>query len=372
MSLQGLPNPNFPTDIPDIIDHIEASLKVFFDENRLHIERIGDPAMNAVSFLEDFVLTGGKRIRPLFAWAGFLAGGGFEKNPEYSHTALFTAISSLELVQACALIHDDFIDSSDTRRGQPTVHRRAETLHRSHNWQRNAKHFGASVSILVGDLALVWADDMFYGSGLPAQALIRAFDSWRGMRTEVIGGQLLDIANEAEATDSLARAYQVNLFKTAAYTIERPVHLGAALAGAEEKEIAALRAFGRDIGVAFQLRDDLLGVFGDPTVTGKPAGDDLREGKRTVLIAQSILNATNAGCPELAEKIKNQVGKVSTPEEIAELSYLIESTGVVGDIEKRINDLADSGLAHLRNIDLPTPAQNILSALANKALARTS
>ena len=186
---------------------------------------IGGPVTEAVAHLESFVLGGGKRIRPLYAWAGFVGGGGLERGTE-DPAAMLRAAASLEFIQACALIHDDIIDSSDTRRGNATVHRAVEKQHRDRSWAGDPAHFGESVAILVGDLALVWAEDMLQDSGLSVEALQRAREPWRGMRTEVIGGQLLDITLEATADENIGLADSVNRFKTAAYTIERPCTSG--------------------------------------------------------------------------------------------------------------------------------------------------
>lgn len=314
------------------------------------------------------MLGGGKRIRPLYAWAGFIGAGGLQNSTEEPE-AVLEAVSSLEFIQACALIHDDIIDASDTRRGQPTVHRAVEKQHEERDWVGSAAHFGESVAILVGDLALIWAEDMLQDSGLSAAALARAREPWRAMRTEVIGGQLLDIRLEAAADERVELADSVNRYKTAAYTIERPLHLGAAIAGAGPELIAAFRGYGRDIGVAYQLRDDLLGVFGDPVVTGKPAGDDLREGKRTVMLARALARADVAD-PAAAAALREGIGKVTEPGEIAELAEIIHSTGVADEMESRISSLRESGLAHLAALDLPTEVSETLRELAIRSTER--
>lgn len=384
---------------PEEIPHLVAeSLERFFRNQDSTIAAIGEPVSRTVGMLEQYVLGGGKRIRPLYAWAGFLAGCGptaddmcfstpgnahFTKtNDTDNHVgkdqprlpekidAVINAISSLELIQACALIHDDIIDSSDTRRGNPTVHRVAERRHMDRGWLGDSGHFGHSVGILVGDLAMVWADDLFHGSGLSSAALSRALPAWRGMRTEVIGGQLLDITVEASGSEDIDMAHTVNRFKTAAYTIERPLHIGASIAGASDAVITALRAYGTDIGVAFQLRDDQLGVFGDPSVTGKPAGDDLREGKRTVLVATALALAEAQGDHPTAALIRSGLGRVTSPEAIAELTEAIRVTGAAEDVEKQISMLTDAGLAHLDSVDLPESARKLLHVLADRATAR--
>ncbi|QGU05017.1 polyprenyl synthetase family protein [Corynebacterium comes] len=354
------------------LDQIPAAareeLSRFVTARRSQVSAIGAPVTEAVSHLEDFVLGGGKRIRPLYVWAGFVGGGGFDNSTE-DPAAVLRAAASLEFIQACALIHDDIIDSSDTRRGNPTVHRAVEAAHRTNNWSGDPAHFGESVAILVGDLALVWAEDMLQDSGLSVEALQRAREPWRAMRTEVLGGQLLDISLEATAEEDISLADSVNRFKTAAYTIERPLHLGAAIAGADQITIDAFRGYGRDIGIAFQLRDDQLGVYGDPAVTGKPAGDDLREGKRTVLLATALKLADDRD-PAAAAELRAGIGATSDAGEIARLADIIAETGAVEEIEERITALTTSGIAHLETADISPEVTATLTDLAHRATAR--
>ncbi|WP_018020317.1 polyprenyl synthetase family protein [Corynebacterium ciconiae] len=314
--------------------------------------------------LEDFVLGGGKRMRPLFGWTGFMGA----HTPECSENieAVTTALSALEFIQACALIHDDIIDSSDTRRGFPTVHRRVEAYHREHGFSGDARHFGESVAILVGDMALVYADDMVMDSGLSDAALRRIREPWRAMRHEVIGGQILDITIESKGVEGVEAPMRVNRYKTAAYTIERPLHLGAAIAGADERTIAAYRAYGHDVGIAFQLRDDVLGVFGDPAITGKPAGDDLREGKRTVLVART-LKILDARAPERAARLREGLGHVDSPAEIRELADIIAESGAVDEVEAHITELKNQALSAISAVP---SVEGILGELAERATAR--
>ncbi|MHA2789370.1 polyprenyl synthetase family protein [Corynebacterium sp. S7] len=352
-------------DVPEATQHV---LEQFFDEQSEKVASIGRPVTEAVNYLRDFVLNGGKRVRPLYGWAGFVGAGGLKTSAE-DPQAVLRAVSSLEFIQACALIHDDIIDSSDTRRGNPTVHRAVEAAHREQKWAGDSAHFGESTAILVGDLALVWAEDMWRYSGLSHAALDRTAEPWRAMRTEVIGGQLLDISLEASGNESPELANAVNRFKTAAYTIERPLHLGAALAGASPEVIEAFRGYGTDIGIAFQLRDDLLGVFGDPSVTGKPAGDDLREGKRTVLLAIALSRADESD-PAAAATLRAGVGSETNAEKISELASIIASTGAVDVIEEQISSLTVSGLKHLTDAGIEPEVTEDLRQLAIKMTER--
>ncbi len=355
-------------DLDQIPQVVHARLTRFLDARADEVASIGGPVSDAVDYLRNFVLNGGKRIRPLYVWAGFVAAHDRNNSLE-SIEAVLDAAASLEFIQACALIHDDIIDSSDTRRGFPTVHRAVETFHAENNMEGDSGHFGEAVAILAGDMALVWAEDMLQDSGLSAEALHRARDAWRGMRTEVIGGQLLDIYLEAQASESVELANAVNRFKTAAYTIERPLHLGASIGGADDELIDALRSYGHDIGIAFQLRDDLLGVFGDPTITGKPAGDDIREGKRTVLLALALKSADDDN-PEAAATIRASVGKVTDPSEIVRIAELIRATGAEEKVEQKITELTASGLAHLEIDSIPQDIREQLRSLAIRATER--
>ena len=350
-----------PAEVPAAVTEV---LRGYISARTPDAAKVGEPVARAVGHLSRFVLDGGKRVRPLYGWVGFTAADGLagDEDPQ----AVLRAVSSLEFIQACALIHDDIIDASDTRRGAPTVHRAVERRHHDGDWLGDAGHFGESAAILTGDLALVWAEDMLQDSGLSDAALRRVREPWRAMRTEVIGGQVLDLALGALGGGGPADADAVNRFKTAAYTIERPLHLGAALAGANEGTVGKLRGYGRDVGVAFQLRDDLLGVFGDPEVTGKPAGDDIREGKRTVLLALALASA-DASDPEAAARLRAGVGSAD-PEVIARVTDAIAATGAREQVEERISALLESGLAHLEG--LPDETRDVLSDLAVRATAR--
>ncbi|QBS44055.1 polyprenyl synthetase family protein [Nocardia sp. CS682] len=354
---------------PAFVAAVEDALTRFFATRRDLVEQLGPVFVEAADALELFVLRGGKRTRPAFAWTGWLGAGGDAGGPDAD--AVLTACSALELVQACALIHDDIIDSSRTRRRFPTVHVDFEQRHRDRAWAGDSAHFGASVAILVGDLALAWADDMVHASGLDPAAIARFAPVWAGMRTEVLGGQLLDIHGEAGADESVEAALRINRYKTAAYTVERPLHLGAAIADADQGLVEAYRTFGTDIGIAFQLRDDLLGVFGDPAVTGKPSGDDLREGKRTVLLAEALARADEAD-PAAAKLLRTSIGTDLAPEEVARLRAVITDLGAVDEVERRITELTDAGLAAIETSTATPAAKERLRAMALAATKRTA
>ncbi|WP_176459739.1 polyprenyl synthetase family protein [Rhodococcus sp. OK302] len=332
------------------------------------VENIGGGYENAVATLESFVLRGGKRVRPAFAWTGWLGAGGDPQGVDGE--SVLRACTALELVQACALVHDDIIDASTTRRGFPTVHVEFENQHSGNNWSGDGAHFGEAVAILLGDLALAWADDMMRESGIDAATAARVSPVWSAMRTEVLGGQFLDISNEARGDETVESAMRVNRYKTAAYTIERPLHLGAVLYGADAALIDAYRKFGTDIGIAFQLRDDLLGVFGDPSITGKPSGDDLRTGKRTTLFA-AALDRADATDPAAAQLLRDGIGTDLTDSDVDTLRVAITDLGAVADAEARIAALVESAGSALESSSATPEAKIRLTDMAIAATSRT-
>jgi geranylgeranyl diphosphate synthase type I len=260
------------------------------------------------------------------------------------------------------------MDDSDMRRGRPAAHRRFATLHRGAMWAGDSQRFGDGAAILLGDLCLSWADEMIYRSGFDADALVRAKVVYDRMRTELMAGQYLDLLEQARGGGSVERALLVVRYKSAKYTIERPLHLGAALAGADEGFMDALSGYGLPLGEAFQLRDDVLGVFGDPVETGKPAGDDLREGKRTILVATAMQRASAEQAAHLREGLGDpHLG----PEAIDDMRAIIVATGALDEVEFLIGQRTDEAVAALGGADLAADARSALEQLAIAATARS-
>ncbi|CAN5119841.1 polyprenyl synthetase family protein [soil metagenome] len=283
-----------------LVDLVQQGIDEFLSERSAELAAI-TPELGQVTDLARAFLSGGKRFRALFCYWGWQATAGvaddFDPLADLDASAdlpgVVLASSALEVFHAAALVHDDIMDNSDTRRGLPSAHRLFENLHRDGSWSGSANDFGQSAALLLGDLLLGWSDELFdRGCGMLAErsSALAGRAEFNRMRTEVTAGQYLDILEENSwsahpESDALIRAHRVIVYKSAKYSVEAPLAIGAALGGGSIAQLAALRSFGLPLGVAYQLRDDLLGVFGDPEVTGKPAGDDLREGKRTVLIA---------------------------------------------------------------------------------------
>lgn len=343
---------------------ITDRLRDYLHDRRRDTAYIGSEYEGLIGGLEEFVLGGGKRLRPAFAYWGWRALTGGDADAE---TLLL--FSALELLHACALVHDDVIDGSATRRGSPTAHVKFAGLHRDRGWRGSAEQFGTSAAILLGDLALVWADDIVATAELPRDAHRRVQRVWADIRTEVLGGQYLDIVAEASGVESIASAMTVNIYKTASYTVVRPLQLGAAAAADRPDVQAAFHELGTDLGVAFQLRDDVLGVFGDPSVTGKPSGDDLRSGKRTVLVAEAVELAEKSD-PVAAKWLRSSIGSALSDTQVGELCDAIEAVGALAAVEDRIDLLTRRALATLAGAPINDVAKAGLSELAHRVANR--
>ncbi|QXJ25309.1 polyprenyl synthetase family protein [Actinomadura graeca] len=341
---------------------VDGALLSFVARQRPGLLAISDDLAPVMAAL-DALLGEGKRLRPAFCYWGWRAAGGDLDE------GIVNAAASLELLQASALIHDDVMDSSDTRRGQPSVHRRFEALHRAQDWPGDATAFGEGTAILLGDLCLAWSGEMFETCGLDDDRRRRGRAVYDLMRTEVMCGQYLDMLEGTRGGATVETALRVVEYKSAKYTIERPLHLGAALAGGGPGVAAALSGYGLPLGIAFQLRDDVLGVFGDPAETGKPAGDDLREGKRTVLVALTLERAT----PAQATALRRRLGDPDLDRPgVAELRAIIEETGGLAACESMIAEYAHEADRALAAAPITHEARDALAALAVAATARST
>jgi len=306
-------------------------------------------------------VAGGKMFRASFCWWGHLAVA-----PPTDADALVRACAALELLHASALVHDDYVDASDSRRGRPATHRTFEHEHRAAGWRSDPEQYGAAAAILLGDLLLSWSDQLLRRCGLPADVVSPALDVLDLCRTEVISGQFLDVSAQARGRADVDTAMTVLRYKSAKYSVERPLHLGAALAGGSAGTRAELTAFGLPLGEAFQLRDDLLGVFGDPATTGKPAGDDLVEGKRTVLVALA-LDAAPASDAALLDR---SLGTPLSPDEVERLRGIIDASGAHAQVEAVIDQLTEVSLAALERASIDDRARDVLRGLASAVTQR--
>ena len=324
-----------------------------------------DPLMGSISNL----VTGGKRLRALMCYWGWRGAGG-----EAAATEVVTAGSALELFQAAALIHDDIIDRSDTRRGGPSVHRRFSQLHEDQGWAVDSERFGHAAAILTGDLSLSLSEATFTDIGQAAASGSQARLIFNLMRAEVMAGQYLDILEEVagpmrDRAGAVSRAQSIIRFKSAKYSTEHPLALGGALAGASDELLRGYSAFALPLGEAFQLRDDVLGVFGDPVTTGKPAGDDLREGKRTVLVAFALDQAS----PEESRFLDAKLGSPDLSDgDVEEIRRIIVDCGALQATEVLIEEFGRAAFAELDMLPLEDLPKTALRKLAEATVSRAS
>jgi len=361
-------------DLTRIRAEVGRALDDFIGRKRGDLARISPDLLPCVDAITD-LLAGGKRLRAAFCYWGWRALSGADCPP------IFAAAAALELLHASALVHDDVMDGSDMRRGQPAVHKRFAARHAAAGWRGSPDDFGSGSAILTGDLLLAWTDEMLRGSGLPPEAVRRGMAVLDLMRTEVFAGQFLDLVGQAAGATAVDSALRVVTFKSAKYTVERPLHLGAALAwtpgqshdaaqapdaaGLYEAD-AAFTDYGIPLGVAFQLRDDILGVFGDPASTGKPVSDDLREGKRTVLLAITRERANPAQVRVLDRSVGDPQLSATAADEVR---AVITSTGALAECELMIDRNVKEALSAL---DAAPIAADARAALAELAIASTA
>jgi geranylgeranyl diphosphate synthase type I len=351
-----------------LFDAIEGTLADFLAAQIAMLDAV-DPALGGLArTTRDLVLAGGKRLRPTFAHWGWRAAA----DPASPVESVLPAIAALELVHTFALVHDDVMDESATRRGRPTAHRVFSAEHARAGRRGDPDRFGSSAAILVGDLCLVWADQLLARTPVPASTLLAVRAHYDRMRVEAVAGQFLDVLGETQPDDwSVERALLVARHKTASYTVQRPLLFGLALAGPADPAIEqAFGEFGRLVGEAFQLRDDLLGAFGDPAVTGKPAGDDLRTGKPTALLMLARRLATPAQHAELAHDPAGAVNPADGSGGPARIARVITETGAPAEVEAMIRERVAEAVAALARAPIHPDARAALIELAVRATHR--
>jgi geranylgeranyl diphosphate synthase, type I len=346
-----------PATLATVASRVDARLDNLLGRERERWIALDGDLAGPFDEIQRMVRSGGKRLRPAFCYWAFVGAGGDADDPR-----VIDAGAALELMHASALFHDDVIDDAASRRGAPTTHASCAAEHRRQAWAGEPRRFGEGVAILVGDLALVLSDDLMVG--VPE----RAWRLWNELRLELNVGQFLDILGSAQRDRRPDKAARIARYKSGKYTIERPLHLGALLAAPQQGDalFPALSAFGEPLGDAFQLRDDVIGAFGDAAVTGKPVGDDLREGKPTPLLAHATERATAGQRAVLA--------RVGSPEldtdAVAQIQKVLVDTGALATVERRIDALASLALEALAACPLTADARRELAALASYVVAR--
>lgn len=333
---------------------VDARLDAVLAEHRSEWTAIDPLLGEIIDRLDTLVMSGGKRVRPAMAYWGFVGAGGNPGDPAIANLG-----AALELLQAFALFHDDVMDDSPTRRGIPTAHTSEIVRHRDGGWSGEGRRYGEAVAILAGDVSLVLADVLLTDTPASVRRL------WDQLRIEVNLGQFLDVAGTVRGAVSEDTSNRIIDYKTARYTIMRPLQMGAALAGRDDLA-PALEAIGRPLGLAFQLQDDLLGAFGEPEVTGKPVGDDLREAKPTPLLARARSLASPA-----QQAILNLVGGELNDQQVRDVQNALVETGAVSEIKAQIASLTSETISGIHATSLSADASDHLTQLAEYLAGRS-
>ena len=340
-----------PASLATIAARITARLDEFLADELAVWSEFDADLTEPLGEIRRLVLSGGKRLRPAFCHWGFVGAGGDPDDP-----LVVDAGGAFELMHGFALFHDDVMDDADCRRGQPTTHMVFAEHHSSGGWRGESRRFGEGIAVLIGDLAFVFADQLLADAGPLAWKI------WNELRVELNVGQLLDVLGSVRGVRDVAQAERICRYKSGKYTIERPLHLGAAIAAPDRFDDLApsLSAYGLPLGDAFQMRDDVMGAFGDEEVTGKPVGGDLREGKPTPLLARALAAADASQREVLALVGTSDLGD----EQVADVQQAIVDTGALADLERTIVQLTDAAIAAIRSAELGGEAADELVALA--------
>jgi len=338
-----------PPSLTSVAARVEVVLLDILTTERRRWAALDSDLVDPLAALERLVMGGGKRLRPAFCHWGFVGLGGDPDDP-----AVVTVGAAFELLQAFALVHDDVMDGSSTRRGERTAHLQFADRHEREGWRGEDRRYGEGVAILIGDLAHVYADRLMTDAPPVAAAV------WHELRVELNIGQYLDVLGTARADTDLERARTIARYKSGKYTIERPLHVGAALAGDDGRSQTALSAYGEPLGEAFQLRDDLLGAFGDESRTGKPVGDDLREGKPTPLLAIASQRARGQQASTLELVGVEELG----PADVEAIQAVLVDTGAVEAIEADIDALTSRAIDGVERAPITAEAKAALVDLA--------
>ncbi len=349
--------PDLPPEVKSVGLLVDERITRLFREERARWHEVDPRLTEAVDELERMA-RGGKRLRAAFCYYAWLGAGGDPVDP----SQVIDVGAACELLQTFALIHDDIMDNADTRRGEQTIHERQAARVLTDGWRGEPRRYGEGVALLIGDLSHVYADQLIGTTSAEGRRL------WDVLRIELNMGQYLDMRSAAASEFDRATAERVATFKSALYTIVRPLQLGAAFALPQPNPtlLDQLETYGRPVGQAFQLRDDLLGVLGDSTTVGKPVGDDLREGKSTELIAVALERASESERVVLAE-----IGRPDLDGDACiRIVTVLHETGAVLAIERRIEELVTKARQTLSSLPFDLEVRQTLDVLANYVAAR--
>ncbi len=352
----------FNNEIGKIKDRVQKKLEIFFNRKIKEAKKIDPIIGKTAQYLADQTLNGGKRIRAALAVQGFLAGGK-RLNP-----AIFDIGSAMELIHSYFLIHDDIIDQDDLRRGKPAMHCRFSNSMSKNIPLIRRNHLGASLAILAGDISSVWAYELFARSNFPAEQKIKAFKEMNQMIFKCGAGEILDVAMELKNSPKQSDIFKIQIYKTASYTIEGPLVIGAQLSKAGQSTIKTLREFARPLGIAFQIQDDILGLFGNEKEIGKPIGSDLRQGKMTLLMHRALKLADGSQKQIIQSALGNE--NISK-KQINEVRAIVRQTGSLAYSQNLVRKFSNQSRNILLKSSLSGRTRLFLSGLIEYLAARS-
>lgn len=340
---------------------LDRKLVVFFRERIREARKINPLAVQAAENLRDLTLAGGKRVRAAFMYWGYKAAGGKEDEK------IIEASMSIELTHIFLLIHDDIIDQDGFRHGVPTIHKRYETIARQFYKRKDPFHFGNSMAIIIGDMAAAAGNAIIFNSRFSAEKILEALDKLQDIVRDTVAGEMMDVILEARGKATEKEISEVHKSKTAKYTVEGPLHLGALLAGADKNFLKVLSDYAVPVGVAFQIQDDILGVFGNEKKLGKPVCSDLREGKQTLL----VLKAVEKGNSVQRKFIKNVLGNRNiTRQEVEKFREIVVNTGSLDYSKKLAKNLVSKGVSAMEKSAISKDAKDFLVGIAEYIVSR--
>ncbi|NTU67044.1 MAG: polyprenyl synthetase family protein [Candidatus Moranbacteria bacterium] len=344
-------------------DKVDPLLGDYFSLKIKESEKMDPLAKQALKMLEDFTLSGGKRVRPALVYYGYLAAGGRDGE------AIIKASMSIELTHVFLLIHDDIIDKDAKRHGVDTIHERYKKISKRHFPKKDAEHFGNSMAMLVGDMAAAMGNEIIFRSDFPAKIILDALDKLQEIVYKIVPGEMKDVYLEMRGNATEKEILDMYEGKTSSYSFEGPLHLGAALAGKKGKDLAdKFSRYSMAVGKAFQIRDDILGVFGEEKKIGKPVGSDIIEGKQTILVARALAN----GNKRQIAGIRKLLGKKDlTKSDLEDFRNLIKETGALAYSEKLMEKLVSESLEALKGIGFKNQeARTFLEGIARYMVER--
>jgi geranylgeranyl diphosphate synthase type I len=323
---------------------LDAELKKYFSVKLQQARKNDTLAEAAVKMIADFTLAAGKRIRPALVYYGYLACGGRDGKK------IVEASMGIELTHSYLLIHDDIVDRDAMRHGIPTVHEKYKKIGRRISFRKNEEHFGNSMAILTGDMASAMANEIIFNSRFKPETILRALNKLQEIVYTIVPGEMLDVVMEMRGTTTEKEVLKMYEGKTSSYSFEGPLHLGCLLAGKKDEEkLKNFSAYALPVGVAFQIRDDIIGLFGNEKKIGKPVGSDVIEGKQTLL----VVKAKELGNKKQKEIIKKYLGKKDfKKQELEEFRQVIVESGALEYAENLADRLVAKALEALSKIDI--------------------